>query len=176
MKQFDLKEGIKILSRTPSVLKQLLHALPSEWVFNNEGNNTWSPYDIVGHLIHGEKTDWMIRTKIILSENTNKTFEPFDRYAQMDRDAITSSISDLLNEFESLRKQNLEDLSLLDIERDKLMMTGYHPELGEVSLQELLSTWVVHDLGHIAQIARVMAKQWRDEVGPWEQYLGILHN
>lgn len=170
---FEIRQSIEILSRTPSILESFLTGLSDEWLKNNEGENTWSPYDVVGHLIHGEKTDWMPRANVILSSGTNKPFEPFDRFAQFKADQ-EKPIESLLNEFRELRVTNLEELQSLQVDTAKLAERGVHPELGEVTLKELLSTWVVHDLGHIAQIARVMAKQYKGEVGPWTAYLGIL--
>ena len=171
--KFNLEQAIDILSRTSSVLEPLLLGLSHEWIKNNEGENTWSPYDVIGHLIHCEKTDWFVRTKIILSDAEDKTFEPFDRFAQMNT-SKTATISELLCEFRKLREQNLADLKALQIDKDDLSKTGIHPALGEAKLEELLSAWVVHDFGHIAQISRVMAKQYQANVGPWTAYLGIL--
>ena len=170
---FEIDKAIEILERTPLAIETLLKGISEEWLKNNEGENTWSPYTIVGHLIHGEKTDWIPRATIMLSDSQNKTFEPFDRFAQM-RENQDKSIDELLAEFKHLRKENLQELKSLQINNSKLSSKGIHPELGEVSLQELLSTWVVHDLGHISQITRVMAKQYKNEVGAWEAYLGIL--
>lgn len=170
---FNLQESIDILSRTPAVLENLLQGLPDSWLRSNEGENTWSPCDIVGHLIHGEKTDWLVRTKIILGDSENKRFEPYDRFAQ-EREDQTRSIEVLLNEFQKRRSDNLSELKSMQISESDLDKKGMHPELGEVSLRHLLAAWVVHDLGHIAQISRVMAKQYGDEVGPWPAYLGIL--
>lgn len=170
---FNLKESIDILGRTPSVLENMLQGLPDSWLRNNEGENTWSPYDVVGHLIHGEKTDWLVRTKIILGDSENKRFEPYDRFAQ-EREDQTRSIEVLLNEFQKRRSDNLRELKSLQISESDLDKKGMHPELGEVNLRHLLAAWVVHDLGHIAQISRVMAKQYGAEVGPWPAYLGIL--
>ena len=170
---FNLSKSIEILSKTPETLSTLLDGLSDEWLLSNEGENTWSPYDIIGHLVHGEKTDWIVRTKIILSSEKNKTFEPFDRFAQ-ENDNKGKNIQELLEEFKTLRSQNLQELEALHITKSDFTKKGIHPELGEVSLQQLLATWTVHDLGHIAQISRVMAKQYSDEVGPWNAYLGIL--
>lgn len=170
---FTINRSIEILSRTPTILETMLNGLSEEWVMNNEGENTWSPYDVIGHLIHGEKTDWIPRAKIILSDATDKTFVPFDRFAQLKEDQ-TKPIENLLEEFKALRANNLKELKSLQIQDSNLSETGTHPELGVVRLQELLSTWVVHDLGHIAQVSRVMAKQYQTEVGPWIEYLGIL--
>ena len=170
---FDIEKSIEILERTPLVLEVLLDGLSDEWTKNNEGSESWSPYDVVGHLIHGEKTDWVTRAKVILSDGENKTFTPFDRFAQLQTNQQTP-LKDLLKAFKKLRDQNLEELKAMQIDAAKLRMKGMHPELGEANLKELLSTWVVHDLGHISQITRVMAKQYKSEVGPWEAYLGIL--
>jgi hypothetical protein len=170
---FELDKSIEVLERTPLVLKTYLSELSNEWLRNNEGEQTWSPYDVVGHLIFGEKTDWMTRIKVILNVSENKMFEPFDRFAQLNEDQ-QKTISELLSEFENLRTRNLQELRLLRISEEQLMYIGIHPEFGEVTLEQLISTWVVHDLGHIAQISRVMAKQYDKEVGPWKSYLGIL--
>lgn len=171
--KFNLEEAIEILSRTASVLEPMLIGLPDKWTKNNEGENTWSPYDVIGHLIHCEKTDWFVRTKIILSNAEDKTFEPFDRFAQMNAPK-TATIEELLTEFRTLRTQNLADLKALKITENDLSKTGIHPALGEAKLEELLSSWVVHDFGHIAQISRVMAKQYKANVGYWKAYLSIL--
>ncbi|WP_298418592.1 DinB family protein [uncultured Kordia sp.] len=170
---FNLQKSIEILQKTPETLRTLLHDLSDDWLFHNEGKNTWSPYDIIGHLIHGEKTDWIVRAKIILSDKEDKTFESFDRFAQ-EQASNGKSIQELLVEFTKFRQYNLEILAQLKITENDLLKKGIHPELGEVNLQQLLATWTVHDLGHIAQIARVMAKQYTTEVGPWKAYLGIL--
>lgn len=170
---FEINQSIEILKRTPLILESLLSGLPDQWLRSNEGENTWSPYDIVGHLIHGEKTDWIPRTKIILSGSGNNTFESFDRFAQLNENQ-ERSIEELLKEFKVIRDKNLKELKTLQINDSKLTAKGMHPELGEVNLKQLLSTWVVHDLGHISQITRIMAKQYKSEVGPWIEYLGIL--
>ena len=171
--QFNLNKTIEILSKMPSILESMLIGLSDDWIMNNEGENTWSPYDVVGHLIHGEKTDWIVRSKIILSDLEDKMFEPFDRFAQMGNDE-PPNLNHLLQEFRMLREQNLEELKSLAITGDDLEKKGIHPELGEANLKSLLSAWVVHDLGHITQISRVMAKQYKTEVGPWAAYLTIL--
>lgn len=171
---FNLQKSIEILSRTPKTLQILLADISDDWLVNNEGENTWSPYDIVGHLIHGEKTDWMVRAKIILSDKKDKTFESFDRFAQ-EKESKGKTIQELLEEFANLRAQNLVQLEQLQLATNDFSKKGIHPELGEVTLQQLLATWTVHDLGHIAQITRVMAKQYTTEVGPWSAYLGVLH-
>ncbi|MEM8568236.1 MAG: DinB family protein [Bacteroidota bacterium] len=172
---FAFDKSLEILERTPRTLEFLLSGLSKAWIMNNEGENTWSPYDILGHLILGEKTDWIVRIKIILSKSGNKIFQPFDRFAQMHENQ-NIPINDLIDEFKSLRVNNLKELKSLNITEKDFYRTGVHPELGKVTLKELLSTWTVHDLGHIAQISRVMAKQYTKEVGPWINYLGILKN
>lgn len=171
--EFNLTQSIAILERTPSVLKIFLKDLPPEWTHQNEGENTWSPYDIIGHLIHGEKTDWMTRAKIILSDGPKKEFPPFDRFAQFEN-SKGKRLNDLLEEFEKLRIQNLEELKAFNFSETHFSLEGIHPALGKTTLKQLLATWVVHDLGHIVQISRVMAKQYQTEVGPWIEFLGIL--
>lgn len=171
--KFSLRKSVEVLERTPAVLKSLLLGLSDDWVRNNEGENTWSPYDIVGHLIAGEKSDWITRTNIILGDSEPKIFEPFDRTIQFQEDQ-TRPIALLLDEFSSLRAQNLKTLNSMQLMDDDLHKTGLHPAFGAVTLENLLSTWVVHDMGHLGQISRVVAKQYKDEVGPWEQYLSVL--
>ncbi|TXC78619.1 DinB family protein [Luteibaculum oceani] len=171
--QYNLNASIEILSQTPGTLKSMLGNLNPDWIKSNEGPNSWSPYDVVGHLIHGEKTDWIDRIEICLGMRNTDTFTPFDRFAQ-ERDSVGKSISDLLNEFQILRSQNLLKLQSYKITPDQLQLKGYHPSLGGVTLGNLLSTWTVHDLGHIAQISRVLATQYNAEVGPWKEYLRIL--
>lgn len=171
--KFDLHKSIGVLERTPKVVAAMLEGLNEDWIMSNEGGESWSPYDIVGHFIHGEKTDWIERSKIILAQSENKTFEPFDRFAQFEN-SKGKTLSDLLNEFAELRSENIAELRSLQIE-GQLNLKGIHPDLGEVTLENLLSTWVVHDLGHIAQLGRVMSKQYKDNVGPWLAYLPILN-
>ena len=168
---FNIDKSVEILSHTPYVIDEMLRGLSDEWLYANEGPGTWSPYDILGHLIHGEKTDWMRRTQLVL-ENNGRKFEPFDREAQMR--AEKKPISDLLYEFRRLRRDNVNALLDLKINNEKLSYKGVHPAFGEVTLSQLLSTWVVHDLNHIAQIARVLAKQYKNETGPWIEYLPVL--
>lgn len=169
---YSLNDAINILDRTPKVLSSLLTGLPEEWTHTNEGENTWSPYDVIGHLIHGEKTDWVIRAKIILNQES-RSFEPFDRFAQFE-DSKGKSLSELLEEFQTLRSTNIEELKQLNITPETLEWKGLHPELGQVTLRNLLSTWVAHDLGHIVQVSRVMAKHYKLEVGVWTKYLRVL--
>lgn len=171
--EFKLDKTIEILERTPGVLNKMLSGLSKEWTSQNEGEKTWSVYDVVGHLIHGEKTDWIPRTQILLSNRKDKTFESFDRFAQFEN-SKGNTLSNLLQEFERLRSQNLNSLKSMDITDEDLYKTGIHPEFGAVTLRQLLATWVAHDLNHIAQISRVIAKQYKYEAGPWEQYLRIL--
>lgn len=171
--QYNLNDAVNILERTPILLRTMLEGLPEEWLNNNEGEDTWSPYDVVGHLVHGEKTDWIGRMSIILSDAEDKTFEPFDRFAQFE-DSKGKTITMLLDEFAALREQNLNTLQEKGITEEDFVRTGIHPAFGEVKLSQLLSTWVVHDLSHMAQISRVMAKQYKEEVGPWQEYLSIL--
>lgn len=171
--QYTLPQAIDILDRTPAVLSALLGNLSEDWTNQNEGGETWSPYDVLGHLIHGERKDWIDRMKRILESGVAKPFEPFDRFAMFE-ESKGKSLSDLLNEFSELRKANIASLRQLYTDDTVLELHGMHPALGEVSMRNLLSTWVVHDLGHLAQIARVMASQYESEVGPWKEYLPIL--
>lgn len=172
--KYKLAKAIEVLEQTPKTLQSFLGNLSDDWLYSNEGKDTWSPYDIVGHLIHGEKTDWIPRLKIILSDSTNKTFTSFDRFAQF-KDSKGKSITQLLNEFKTLRTHNLNTLKALNLSQSQLQLKGMHPELGEVTLSQLLATWVTHDLGHIAQISRVMAKQYKTEVGAWVKYISFLN-
>jgi hypothetical protein len=170
---FDLNKSISVLENTPMVLKSLLSGLSEEWTHNNEGPETWSPFDVVGHLVHGERTDWIPRIFIIMNDSEEKTFTPFDRFAQFE-ESKGKTLEDLLNEFETLRDQNLQQLKSFEFTESEFQRKGIHPELGEVTLSQVIATWVTHDLGHIAQINRVMAKQYKNEVGPWTAYISIL--
>jgi hypothetical protein len=171
--KYSLSTAIAVLERTPSVLDRLLRDLSLEWTSPNEGPNTWSAFDVVGHLIHGEKTDWIPRTRLILSDAKDKRFETFDRFAQF-QNSIGKTLNELLDEFAKLRRANLGTFKSWNLQEKDLDKTGIHPEFGEVTLRQHLATWVTHDLGHIAQIARVMAKQYKEEAGPWVKYIGIL--
>ena len=173
--EFNLNEVISSLKKTPAILNEYLGNLPESLIHSNEGGETWSPYDIIGHLIHGEKTDWIVRTEIIISNSENKAFEVFDRFAQFEN-SKGKTLRQLLIEFESLRTTNLLKLKSMNISEEMLKMEGIHPEFGPVNLQQLLTTWMVHDMGHISQISRVMSKQYKTDVGPWAQYLKILHD
>jgi DinB family protein len=170
---FDLELGIPILERTPQTLRAMLGTLPAAWIDATEGPETWSPYDIVGHLIHGERTDWIPRARIILAQGSDRHFTPFDRFAQF-RDSQGKSLAELLDEFARLRAASLATLAGWRLTETQLALEGEHPEFGTVTLRQLLATWVAHDLGHVAQAARVMAKQYREAVGPWRAYLPIL--
>ena len=171
--EFELESAIAILKRTPATLNSLLRDLPEPWLVQNEGPATWSPYDVIGHLIHGEETDWIPRAKIILEHGETRVFEPFDRVAMFE-ESNSKSIAELLDTFAQLRAENLRELQAMNLTAALLDERGCHPELGVVTLRQLLSTWVVHDLGHIRQVVRVMSKQYRDAVGPWRAYLSIL--
>lgn len=172
--EFQLEEARQVLSRTPLTLNSLLLPLSNAWLLRNEGAETWSPFDVVGHLIHGEETDWIPRTKVILQHGEGRPFEPFDRFAMFER-SKGKSITELLDTFTRLREANLQELDEMKLTAADLEKRGRHPELGTVTLKQLLATWVAHDLGHVAQIVRVMAKQYREEVGPWRQYLSIVN-
>jgi hypothetical protein len=170
---FALEEALPLLSRTPAVLRSLLADLPESWSRGTEGPDTWSPFDIVGHLIHGERTDWIPRTEILLAHGETRPFIPFDRFAQFEA-SRGKTLHELLDTFAGLRAANLMRLESLGLTSEDLGRRGRHPELGPVTLGELLATWVAHDLSHIAQIARVMGRQYTDEVGPWRAYLPML--
>jgi hypothetical protein len=172
--KYSLEKSYEILDRTPFVLKTLLTGLHTDWVMNNEGPDTFSPYDVIGHLIHGEKTDWVARTKIILEHGTEQPFTPWNRFAQYE-ESKGKSLSQLLDEFEEVRKQNMRWFKSLNLSENDLDKKGIHPTLGEVSLRNLLATWAAHDLTHIAQITRVMAKQYKEEMGPWPEFFRILN-
>lgn len=171
--QFTLPETIAILSRTPATLNVLLRGLPEMWVLRNEGKATWSVFDIVGHLIVGERTDWIPRARIILEHGEARAFDPFDRFAQS-RESTGKSLEQLLDEFARLRQENLAALQALNLQPEDLRRRGRHPELGVVTLAQLLATWAAHDLTHVHQLSRVMAHQYHDAVGPWQAYLGVL--
>jgi hypothetical protein len=170
---FKLDQAKNVLSRTPDVVRALLLDAGNEWTRSNEGPDTWSPFDVVGHLIHGEETDWVPRAKILLEQGEAGTFEPFDRLAMFEK-SKGKTLGELLSKFEALRRASLQELDEMNITPDLLTMRARHPELGSVTLGQLLSAWVVHDLGHISQIVRVMAKQYQNEVGPWRAYLTVL--
>lgn len=170
---FNLNKSYEILSSTPSVLEKMLCGLSQEWIMQNEGEGTWTPAEIVCHLIHCEEDDWIARLKIILDETSDKKFKPFERTLGFEN-SKEKSISELVNEFKKLRAENLIYLKDLNLNAEQLEKTGIHPDFGEVRLKQLLAAWVVHDLSHIAQICRVMSKQYSEEVGPWKEYLPVL--
>jgi hypothetical protein len=171
---FRLHQAVEILERTPRVLHALLHGLSDDWVMRNEGPDTWSAYDIVGHLIHGERTDWIARMEIILGDG-DKRFTPFDRLAQF-HESKGKSLEQLLTEFGDVRNHNLAILRSKNIDETALRRTGIHPAFGEVTLEQLLAQWAAHDLSHIAQIARVVAKQYKPNIGPWIEYMRLLQS
>lgn len=171
--EFELEDAKEILGRTPATLNAMLRGVSEVWLVANEGAETWSPYDVVGHLIHGEETDWIPRARIIFEHGEARAFEPFDRVGMFEK-SKGKSITELLDEFVKLRKQSLDELSAMNLTPELLEKRGRHPELGVVTMKQLLAAWVVHDLGHVRQIVRVMAKQYSDAVGPWRAYLSIL--
>jgi len=173
MLTFELADALCLLGRTPAVLREWIADLPAEWTALDEGPGSWSAGQIVGHLVHGERTDWMVRVEHILSGDASLPFEPFDREG-MTEDTHGKSTEELIHTFKELRESNLIRLRGLNLDDDDLERRGLHPELGPVTLRQLLATWVAHDLAHLGQIARVMAKQYRDEVGPWRQLLPLL--
>jgi DNA-binding transcriptional LysR family regulator len=173
-KAVDIYDAVAVLKRTPPTLTMLLDGLPDIWIRATEGDGTWSPYDVVGHLIHGERTDWIPRASHILAGKTGP-FEPFDRTAQF-RESENKTLNELLTTFADLRRENLTALKEMSLRAADLHKPGLHPELGPVTLGQLLATWVAHDLDHVGQIARTMAKVYKDATGPWSAYLSILHD
>ena len=172
--EYRLDQAKEILRRTPATLNALLRDLPNDWVLANEGPETFSPYDVIGHLIEGEENDWIPRARIILEHGEARPFEKFDRFAMYEK-SKGKSPAELLARFEEVRGESLRQLDELNLTPELLQKRGSHPALGVVTLSQLLSAWVVHDLGHIRQIVRVMAKQYREEIGPWTAYLSIVN-
>ncbi len=170
---FSLAHTIEILSSTPDALRALLRDLSEPWVRNNYGEQTFSPFDVVGHLIHGEREDWIERARITLEHGESRPFEPFDRYAMYEA-SKDKSIHDLLDTFQTLRSENLAQLKAMRLNSPMLDLRATHPAFGSVTLRQLLATWAVHDLHHIAQICKSLSYQYRNEVGPWQSYLGII--
>ncbi|MGH9309531.1 MAG: DinB family protein [Vicinamibacterales bacterium] len=170
---FAVDEAVAILSRTPATLDALLRGLPDGWIAAHEGGETWSPFDVIGHLVHGERTDWIPRAKIILAHGEARAFDKFDRFAQFTA-SNGKTLGALLDEFAMLRAENLRELAALRLTEADLDRRGTHPGLGVVTLRQLLSTWTAHDLDHVSQVARVLARQYSDEVGPWRAYLRII--
>ena len=171
--EHNLEHTIALLAHTPSALNALLRDLPEDWTLRNEGDETWSVFEVIGHLNHGERTDWMARARTILRFGETKEFEPFDRLAQK-RESKGKSLGQLLDEFAQLRSENLAELRGLNLQKEELARRGRHPSLGVVTLAELLATWAAHDLTHLHQISRIMAHQYREAVGPWSKFLGVL--
>lgn len=169
----ELEKSIEVLERTPNVLNALLTGISDFWSLSNYGEKTFSPFDVVGHLIEAEQSNWMTRVRVILESGTDKIFPPFDRYAMFET-SQGKSMDELLTKFALARAASLQALRALNLTPELLQVTGTHPEFGKVTLSQLIATWVVHDLGHLHQIAKAMAYQYRDDVGPWREYLTIL--
>jgi hypothetical protein len=170
---FVVDEAVAILVRTPATLDALLRGLPDGWIAAHEGGESWNPYDVLGHLIHGEQTDWLPRAKIILEHGESRAFAKFDRFAQFEA-SKGKTLASLLDEFAALRRASVDSLAALRLSDADLERRGRHPELGVVTLAQLLATWVAHDLDHVVQIARTMARQYTDAVGPWRAYLRVI--
>jgi hypothetical protein len=171
--EHNLPDTIFLLARTPAALNALLRDLPETWTLQNEGENTWSAFDVVGHLIHAERADWIPRVKILLQFGETKSFEPFDREGHA-REIQGKSLAQLLDVFARVRSENLAELRALNLRQEDLQRRGRHPAFGPVTLSALLATWATHDLTHLHQISRIMAHQYREAVGPWAVYLGVL--
>ena len=169
-----LEEATAVLARTPGALDALLRGLPEGWLSAHEGGESWSPYDVMGHLIHGERTDWIPRVRRLLEHGESLAFEKFDRFAQFE-ESKGKTLASLLDEFAAVRAQSLRDLAALKLTSEDLDRRGRHPAFGPVTLRQLLATWMAHDLDHLTQIARVIARQYSDEVGPWRAYLRIIN-
>jgi len=169
----NLPQTLALLARTPAALDALLRDLPETWTLCNEGENTWSAFEVVGHLIHGERTDWMQRVRVVLQFGETREFNPFDRGGHK-REIHDKSVGQLLDEFARIRAENLGELRALNLRPEDLARRGRHPTLGIVTLSELLAAWATHDLTHLHQISRVMAHQYREAVGPWSKFLGVL--
>ena len=172
--EHNLQETIALLSRTPTALETLLLGLSDTWISRNEGNGTWNAFGVIGHLVHGERADWIPRAKRILQHGQTIAFDPFDRLAQ-ERESLGKSLQDLLEEFARLRAGNLAELDRMKLSPEDLERKGRHLSLGVVTLSQLLATWAAHDLTHLHQISRIMAHQYREAVGHWSAYLGVMH-
>lgn len=172
--KFQIEQAVEILSQTPKTVKSLLGNLSDDWIKKEANSENWSPFDIVGHLIHAEETDWIPRAEIILSQRENQTFEPFDRFAQFEK-SRGKTLNELIETFADLREKSLATLSEMNMTEEKLELKGMHPELGEVTLEQLIATWAVHDLTHIRQTVMVLANKYAENVGAWKQYLSILN-
>jgi hypothetical protein len=173
MMQQDLQHTMALLARTPAALNALLRDLPDVWTYSNEGESTWNVFQIIGHLIHGEHTDWLPRVKRVLQSGESQAFDTFDRLGHV-RESQGKSLPELLDEFSRARVENLAALRAMDLRPEDFARRGQHPALGVVTLSELLATWAAHDLTHLHQVSRVMAHQYREAVGPWSKYLGVL--
>ncbi len=171
--EHNLQDTISLLTRIPATFDALLRDLPETWTLRNEGEKSWNAFDVVGHLIHGERTDWMPRARTIVQFGETRAFEPFDRLAQV-RESEGKSLGQLLDEFARLRRENLDELRALNLRQEDLERRGRHPALGVVTLSELIATWAAHDLTHLHQVSRILAHQYREAVGPWSAYLGVL--
>ncbi len=171
--KFQIEKAVEILSQTPATVKSLLGNLSADWIENAPDSETWSPFDIVGHLINGEETDWIPRAEIVLGQGENRTFKPFDRFAQFEK-SKGKTLNELIETFAASRMKNLEILREMNLTEEKLQLKGIHPELGEVTLEQLLATWTVHDLNHIKQLATALARKYAENVGVWKKYLSIL--
>ena len=171
--KYRMADAVDILGRTPGVLRAMLHGLPETWIANNYGKDTFSPFDVVGHLLDADEVNWMPRLRMILEAGTRRAFEPFDRYAMYARFRGVD-LETLLADFERVRRKNLADLAALELTDADLERCGMHPDLGEVRAGQLLATWVVHDLNHVHQVAKCMAYQYREAIGPWRPYVGVL--
>ncbi len=174
-RSFVMEEGVAILSRTPATLDALLRGLPDHWIVAHEGGETWGPFDVIGHLIHSDRTNWLPRARIILEQGEARPFDPFDRFAQF-RESEGRTLASLLDEFATVRQESLRQLAALRLTDADLDRRGRHPELDAVTLRQLLATWVAHDLDHVMQISRTLARQYADEVGPWRAYLRIIRD
>jgi DinB superfamily len=173
MMEHNLQDTIALLARTPAALDALLRGLPQSWTHRHEGEGTWSAFDVVGHLIHGERTDWIPRARRVLESGESVPFDPFDRWGQA-RESAGKSLEQLLDEFARVRARSLDELRALNLQSEDLARRGRHPALGSVTLSQLLATWAAHDLTHLHQLSRLMAYQYRDAVGPWSRYLGVM--
>jgi len=171
--EFELEKGVAVLERTPRVMDALLRGLSDAWVRANEGGDTWNPFDVLGHLIHADRTDWIPRARMILEHGERRTFEPFDRFAML-KSSVGRTLESLLDEFPAVRTASLETLRGWRLTPARLQLRGTHPEFGPVTLGQLLATWVAHDLDHLSQVVRVMAKQYAGAVGPWAAYLRVV--
>ncbi|MGI8383980.1 DinB family protein [Robertmurraya sp. P23] len=171
--KFTLEEAIEVLEKTPYTLETLLVGLSEGWVECHEGEGTWNAAEVIDHLIDGEKMNWIPRLQMILEDGESKPFPPFDRFAHLEQKS-EQSLKEKFTEYKRLREQNIKKLIELVDPEEHLELTGIHPAFGVVKVRELISTWVVHDLTHMAQIVRVMAKRYQTDVGPWKEYLGIL--